>query len=57
MQSWDMQGDILAAVESPVTVWSNQHLTALPASRAPATDWNAVLEDDAIRKASQATGE
>lgn len=30
-------------------VWSNQYLKAVPESKAPRGDWNAVLEEDAMR--------
>lgn len=32
-------------------VWSNQYLKAVPESRAKASDWNAVIEADAMRAA------
>lgn len=35
-----------ASVLAPeITCWANQHLEAVPQSRAPDRDWNSVLED------------
>lgn len=42
--------EVVASVGN-LDVWANQSLAAVPQSRARASDWNAVLEADAMRMA------
>jgi hypothetical protein len=42
----------LVAHRANLDVWANQRLEAVPASRAPAADLNAVYEEDALREAA-----
>ena len=43
-------------LDPTVSVWSNQHLSAVPRSRASAVDWNSALEIEEQRQ-SDATAE
>lgn len=50
----DPDGEIVAQV-GDLSVYANQYLYALPRSKASKRDWNAVLEENAMR--SQVEGE